>query len=137
LSRLDPGRNKHALVILQGALSLYPFLLLSALGYLSGARGEFVSWLGSDIIFLALPVFSGFLGGFIFPVAGALCLNNEEERGRAAGINYGRDLFGSCVGALVTGVFLLPIMGIPKTCLVIAALNFKVLLVLITGIVFL
>ena len=102
----------------------------------TGARGEFVRWLGSDIIFLALPVFSGFLGGFIFPIAGALCLNNEEERGRTAGINYGRDLFGSCIGALVTGLFLLPIMGIPKTCLVIAALNFKILLVLIAGVIF-
>jgi predicted membrane-bound spermidine synthase len=86
---------------------------------------------------VALPILSGFLGGAIFPVAGALCLNNEEERGKVAGINYGKDLFGSCVGALVTGLFLLPILGIPKTCFVIAALNFKVLIVLIAGVIFL
>jgi MFS family permease len=104
---------------------------------MSGARGELASWLGSNVIFLALPVSSGFFGGFIFPIAGALCLDNEEDRGRIAGINYGRDLLGSCVGALLTGAFLLPILGIPKTCLVIAALNFQVLLVLIAGVIFL
>lgn len=136
LSRLNPSRNKYALITLLGALSLYPFLLLSVLGWLSGARGEFVSWLGSNVIFLILPVLSGFLGGFIFPIAGALCLNNEEERGHVAGINYGRDLFGSCVGALVTGLFLLPVLGIPKTCFVIAALSFKTLIVLIAGVIF-
>lgn len=137
LSHLDLNKNKYALIILQGGLCLYPFLLSAVLELLSGQRGEIINWLGSNIIFLALPVFSGFLGGFIFPIASALCLNKEEERGATAGINYGSDLFGSCVGALLAGIFLIPILGIPKTCLVIAALNFKVLLVLIAGVVFL
>ncbi|MCX5677664.1 MAG: hypothetical protein NTY76_00950 [Candidatus Omnitrophica bacterium] len=136
LSRLDQSRNKYALITLLSILSLYPLLLLSVLSYLSCAHGEFVSWLGSNVIFLMLPLLSGFLGGFIFPIAGALCLNNEEERGHVAGINYGRDLFGSCIGALVTGLFLLPILGLPKTCLVIAALSFKTLIVLIAGVIF-
>lgn len=137
LSRLDLKSNRYALIVLQGSLCLYSFLLSSTLAWLSGARGDMVNWLGSNIVFLALPVLSGFLGGFIFPIAGRLCLDNEEERGRTAGINYGKDLFGSCIGALLTGVFLLPILGIPKTCFVIAALNFKVLLVLIAGVIFL
>ncbi len=137
LSCFDVRKNRYALIILQGSLCLYSLLLSSVLGWLSGSRGELTNWAGSNIVFLALPAFSGFLGGFIFPIAGALCLDNEEERGRTAGINYGKDLFGSCIGALLTGVFLLPILGISKTCFVIAALNFKVLLVLIAGVIFL
>ncbi|MFH1189776.1 MAG: hypothetical protein V1682_03720 [Candidatus Omnitrophota bacterium] len=137
LPRLSPKGKRAALIILQGSLCLYPFLLSSALIWLSGARGGIADWVGSNVIFLALPVFSGFLGGSIFPVAGALCLDDEEDRGRTAGVNYGKDLFGSCIGAFLTGVFLLPILGIPKTCFVIAALNFKVFLVLIAGAIFL
>jgi len=137
LSRLDLRSNRYALIVLQGSLCLYSFLLSATLVWLSGARGLLANWVGSNIIFLALPVLSGFLGGCIFPIAGALCLDNEGERGRTAGINYGKDLFGSCIGALLTGVFLLPILGITKTCFVIAALNFKVLLILIAGAIFL
>ncbi|MGB9299237.1 MAG: hypothetical protein WCD51_01450, partial [Anaerolineae bacterium] len=33
-----------------------------------------------------------------------------------AGLIYGADLTGACFGAFLSGVFLIPILGIPQTC---------------------
>ncbi len=137
--RLLPGnavKDKYTLIALQCGLCLYPVVLLGALKYLSIWRGEMIGWIGANIIFFLLPFVSGLLGGYIFPTVSALSLNAEGDRGRTAGLNYGIDLFGSCAGAVLTGVFLIPVLGIPDTCLAISALNFKVLLVLIAGAIF-
>jgi spermidine synthase len=83
-------------------------------------------------LFPFLPVIAGFIGGFQFPLANKIYLESEEEIGRVAGLTYGMDLLGSCLGALLASTFLLPILGIPKTCLALAFLNGASLLLLIS-----
>jgi spermidine synthase len=83
-------------------------------------------------LFSFLPVIAGFIGGFQFPLANKIYLGSEEEIGRVAGLTYGIDLVGSCLGALLASAFLLPILGIPKTCLAVAFLNMASLLLLVS-----
>ena len=74
---------------------------------------------------------AGFIGGFQFPLVNKIYL--DWKRGMvaaAAGLTYGVDLFGSCLGALFTGAFLIPVMGIPKTCYAIGFLNLAMLIIL-------
>jgi predicted membrane-bound spermidine synthase len=47
--------------------------------------------------------------------------------GKVGGLSYGIDLLGSFFGALLAGAFLIPILGIPKTCFATALINLSIL----------
>jgi len=114
----------------QLTICIYPLVLPLFFWWLSTSKGEVTSWLGSNIIFPFLPIIAGFIGGFQFPLANKIYLGQRDEIGRVAGLSYGVDLLGACLGALLTGAFLVPLLGIPKTCLAVALMNFTVLLLL-------
>ncbi|MDD5281459.1 MAG: hypothetical protein PHC37_02180 [Candidatus Omnitrophica bacterium] len=94
---------------------------------------EIVSELGVNIIFPLLSVAAGLLAGVQFPLVNKIYLGNKQEKGQIAGLTYGVDLAGSCLGAFLTGIFLIPILGIVWSCLAIAVINFSVLIMLILG----
>ena len=128
-ARRDERGTRRLVILLESGLSVYPLLLCLLLSYLAGPVSGIVGWAGSNVIFVLMSAFSGFLGGAIFPAACKLCLSQDSQIGRVAGANYGTDLFGACAGALFTGVFLIPVLGIPQTCLAVTGLNFSILLV--------
>jgi spermidine synthase len=68
-----------------------------------------------------LAVMCGMLGGFQFPVASRIFFNGRA-RG-SMGALYGLDLAGSCVGAIVFSVYLIPVYGFFKTSLLLALVN--------------
>ncbi|MDH5662541.1 MAG: fused MFS/spermidine synthase, partial [Elusimicrobiota bacterium] len=104
-------------------ICIYPLILpIIFLGF-AGSSGKINAYLGSNLILPFLPVIAGFIGGFQFPLANKLYLQSKGGLVRAAGLTYGLDLFGSCLGALLVSVFLLPILGIPLVCLMVAFLN--------------
>ena len=111
---------------------LYPLLLVFLPNLLTSLNKSSVSWLGSGLVFSLLPVIAGFLGGAQFPLANKICLQKAGQQvGRVAGLTYGMDLLGSCLGAFLTAVFLIPILGIAKTCLAATLINLFVLLALV------
>lgn len=71
------------------------------------------------IIFFVIAYFSGFLGGSIFVLASKMYIRSKQESGRSylspSGIVYGFDLFGSCLGALITSSILIPVYGLEKS----------------------
>lgn len=74
-------------------------------------------------IYLFIPIlvfFGGFLGGVHFPMSIGIM------KRRSAGVIYGLDLIGSGVGALLTAVILIPVIGIIYTLLVFVVLNLLV-----------
>jgi len=77
--------------------------------------------------FPLLAVAAGGLTGLAFPVAVAC---TQGETGRVAGLLYGADLVGGCLGAVLGSALLLPILGIPQTCLVVALVGLAGLVVL-------
>ena len=70
-----------------------------------------------------LPVVAGALGGLEFPLAVRLWQRPGHGVGSAAGVLYGLDLFGACVGAAVVTPFLLPVVGLVGICWWTALLN--------------
>lgn len=86
---------------------------------------------GINSLFPIMSIIAGFIGGAQFPLVNSILLERKEEIGRVGGLSYGVDLFGSFLGALLTGIFLIPILGVPKTCLAVAIINLAVLGLLI------
>jgi spermidine synthase len=80
------------------------------------------------LVFPLLALLAGFLTGMAFPVALALGQGNVSQR---AGMLYGADLVGGCLGALLGAVFFIPLLGIPQTCAAVALVGLAGLLALI------
>ena len=80
------------------------------------------------LVFPLLALLAGTLTGMAFPLAVALM---RGSAGRVAGMLYGADLVGGCVGALLTAVLLVPVLGIPQTCAAVALVGLAGLLVLV------
>ncbi|MGQ9702440.1 MAG: methyltransferase [bacterium] len=74
----------------------------------------------SHYIIGLLIFIDGFLGGLHFPLS--MKIIGEEK----AGIIYGIDLLGSGIGAILTTILLIPILGIPITLLIFVILNILV-----------
>ena len=116
----------------QLAISIYPIMLpLIFFALNQSSESKLISWLGSNIIFAFLPIISGFIGGFQFPLANKIILKDSNLIGHTAGLTYGMDLLGSCAGALLVSALFVPILGITQTCMAVALLNSVILLTLI------
>jgi spermidine synthase len=79
-------------------------------------------------VFPLLALMAGGLTGLAFPTAVA-CV--EGEAGRVAGLLYGADLVGGCLGAALASALLVPILGIPHTCLAVALVGLAGLVALL------
>lgn len=135
IKRLQRPLDEYALFIrTQTAIVIYPLILpLFFYGLRAVSAGKTMGWIGSNLIFPALPVISGFIGGLQFPLASRIVLKSARAVGRTSGLTYGMDLLGSCIGALAVSAFLVPILGITQTCVAVALLNAAVWVVLAVG----
>ena len=115
----------------QVSICLYPLLLPAVFLLFSGSRSGVISWLGSNMVLPLFPAIAGIIGGIQFPLAGKIYLGRTEKVGRAAGLTYGLDLSGACLGALVSAAFLVPVLGIFGACLLVALINITVLAILL------
>jgi spermidine synthase len=114
----------------QLSIVLYPLFLPLLFLLFSHFRTGVTNYIGSNIVFPLLPIIPGIIGGFQFPLANKLFIDVRGETGIAAGTSYGFDLVGSCVGALLVSVFLIPIIGILNTCIQVSVLNFSSLILI-------
>lgn len=115
----------------QVSICLYPLILPLIFLWLSRSESWTVSWLGSNVIFPFLPIIAGVIGGIQFPLANKIYLEESCEIGRAAGLSYGLDLFGACIGSFLAAAFLIPVLGIVSTCFLVAMINGAVLVTLL------
>jgi len=95
-----------------------PFVFRILTNYLKGVAGYNLIY----IIFLLISFISGALIGFQFPLASKIHLSILEKKGLGytAGLLYGADLSGGYFGGLIGGIFLLPVLGLGKTCFILA-----------------
>jgi spermidine synthase len=109
---------RRALIAIQGGVVVYsgvfPFILSLPIPV-------------PTLVFPLLALLAGLLTGMAFPLAVTLMRGSAS---RAAGLLYGADLVGGCFGALLGAVFLVPVLGIPQTCAVVALVGLVGLLVL-------
>ncbi|MCX5666522.1 MAG: hypothetical protein NT036_05750 [Candidatus Omnitrophica bacterium] len=120
LSNSNLVRNRIMLIAVQGDFILFSILL-----------GAIFSKFCPASLFPVLSVIAGSIGGAQFAIANKILLGQKRDVGRVGGLSYGVDLFGSFLGALLTGIFLIPILGIPKTCFAVAIINTAVLALLL------
>lgn len=118
------GGTAKTYLFTQFSIVLYPLFLPLLFLVFSHFRNGVTNSIGSNIVFPLLPVIPGLIGGFQFPLANKLFISTRGTTGVAAGMTYGLDMVGSCVGALLVSVFLVPIIGILNTCIQVSVLNF-------------
>ena len=128
-SRRPPSDPYRFLVKVQVMVCLYPLLLMGVLYFYSGASEEFLRL--SEPVFGFLPVVAGFMGGLQYPYANRVFPDRFDDTARVAGLTYGVDLLGSCLGALLTASLFLPVLGLYRTCLGVVIINVLALVGLI------
>ena len=80
-------------------------------------------FLPAEVLLSILNCAAGFLVGLEFPLANKIYLQADKRVGQVAGGLYAADLVGGCVGAVLAGVFLVPVLGVPQTCFLVAMLK--------------
>ncbi len=73
-------------------------------------------------LFLLLNLLSGLLVGAMFRMMTFAAESLGWKPESSAGLLYGADLAGACLGSLAAGSLLIPVLGMQSTCLVIAVL---------------
>lgn len=113
-------RRLIAADLLLALLSLSAPFVLPALGRMQTTPAAFlcVEWTISLLV-----AGSGLLGGAAFALAGGLQLAATGRAGAAAGNVVGADHAGACLGALFTGVLLVPIFGTAATALLLVGMK--------------
>ncbi|HUU30652.1 MAG TPA: hypothetical protein VMY69_00970, partial [Phycisphaerae bacterium] len=117
LRRANERPGLRTLVALDLALTVFAAGLVMGLGALRASAAE---WPVQAATF-ALVAVTGILTGLVFPLAASVALENRPSVGRAAGAVAAADYTGACLGALGTGVLLVPILGVTGACLIVAA----------------
>ena len=101
------------------AITVFAAALVVAL---AGLRGVAADWIVQAATF-ALVAVAGVLGGLVFPLASVIVLEARGSTGAAAASVDAADNAGACIGALVTGALLVPIMGASGACLAVAGVK--------------
>jgi len=130
-------REVLALAKIELIIAAYSIFVALILVLMFTGIGKLPFFLPAEVFLSILNCAAGFLVGLEFPLANKIFLRGSERVGQVAGGLYAADLLGGCVGAILASVFLVPVLGVPQACFVIAMLNgasFALLLTLvITG----
>jgi spermidine synthase len=82
----------------------------------------------SYIIIFLLIILVGITTGMAYPVISLIYLQSGAKIGKIAGLIDSVDHLGACLGAMLIGVFFIPIFGMNNTCGFIAFLNLLVII---------
>lgn len=116
--------HRRSLSLIHGGIATYGLLFIFVSRFLAATPVKYSAAI--ELVFLLLAAAIGACVGFEYPVANKLYLERHGGESRKAGVIYGVDLIGSCLGALLTGVWMLPVMGITGTMIVLVVLNLTV-----------
>ncbi len=116
--RLDkhPGSSKFlgvVLLVLAGFTTALPWIQLPA------SLGVLPLWAG-QILLLLLVLAAGVGTGVVFPLSAHISVLSGRPLARAAGTLNAVDHLGAALGAFLTGVILVPVLGRTTTCLLLA-----------------
>ncbi len=72
------------------------------------------------MLFSGLTFTAGFVNGFDFPLTTSCYMYLGKGPERSAGSIYGTELMGACLGAVLAGAFVAPVLGIMACCILAA-----------------
>jgi len=135
------SREYLKLSLLQLLAAAAPLLLYRLFVLLASVRSLPALLATSPMVFPALALLAGLMGGYQFPLASRIYFAGSDEpeipqgvtKVRAArsalssnrnpGILYGLDLLGACLGAVVLSAYLLPVYGFLLAGILMAVVN--------------
>ncbi|MBM4019720.1 MAG: hypothetical protein FJ288_15600 [Planctomycetes bacterium] len=109
-------RGLRRVAVLDVTVILFAVALVPVLTALRSSASD---WAVQAATF-GLVAAAGVLGGLIFPLAASILLVDRPSAARAAGTVDAADCAGACIGALATGVLLVPVLGVTGACLAVA-----------------
>jgi spermidine synthase len=116
-NRLVPAPSEKKFIHIQVTLALFsmglPFILLAM--NIPGMPVIMV-----QMVFVILTLILSFFTGLEFSLASAI---GSKDISLKLSSNYSADLFGSAIGAFLTTLFLLPVLGLVYSCLIMVVLN--------------
>jgi spermidine synthase len=115
---------KKTLIGTQLAWGVYFLVSPAVFIVLANSRGANALWLGSNIFFPLISLLAGTVSGAQFALTGKAYSKKDDAAGKTGALTYGTDLAGACLGAIITGAFLIPVAGIVKAPLVVGFINF-------------
>ena len=104
-------------------IGLAPLLLYALFGRFDRIEGARQLLIVSQILFPALALLCGLMGGYQFPVASRVFFGGPRQTVQGPGPLYALDLLGACLGAVLLSTYLVPVFGFGKTALLTAVLN--------------
>lgn len=116
-------RELRAVAGLQLLAALSPLLLYVLFDFLGRVQSLPGLTLVSQIVFPALALLTGMLGGYQFPLASRIYFSGAKGLSRGPGALYGLDLVGACLGAVALSAYLFPVFGFLRTALLMAVGN--------------
>ena len=121
-NRMSHAAPCRSMAITQIFLALSVPALLLAVSLLASTSGRAATWIAAQLVFPLLAALAGILGGYQFPVAMEVYLNDLGDRS-GFGALYAIDLLGGCAGALLLSTYLIPVFGFWRTAWLSAAIN--------------
>jgi spermidine synthase len=112
-------------------LAIIIYLGLIYLFFWSAIFNKVNLFLSRDILFPLLAIIIGWLVGLVFAKINYLYGQFKKEKSPfQTGFIYSADLFGSCLGALLAALFLVPLLGVLQTLLVLIGINLLAIILL-------
>jgi len=109
------------MILLEAAIFFYILLLLVFLPRLQGLDQVTVSFV--EVAYYLIMFLCGVCTGAEFPLTSSLYIHGKVKLGRGAGVIDALDHGGALLGAVVTGVFLVPVMGVTVTLGILASIK--------------
>ena len=117
-------RERSLLMKLELSVLSYSLVASLALIFLHAQIGRPELLAPVQIALFILNLMCGALVGSEFPLANKIFLKAADQVSEVAGTLYASDLLGAWMGALLASIVLIPVLGIPQTCLLVAAVKF-------------
>jgi spermidine synthase len=115
---------------LELAILLFAIMLPLMLNFIAFFQLHNLNRLVLQGIFLALSTVAGILVGGEFPLANKIYWRKKELMSSTGGALYAWDLVGASCGSILIPVAFIPILGIFKTCILVAILKLSSLFII-------
>ena len=121
------------LTLVQAVVAISPLLLYALFVWMAQTKTAQGARVVSEVVFPALALLCGLLGGYQFPVASRVFFFSSKQQSSGYGTLYALDLLGACAGAVLLSVYWIPVFGFLRTAWLIAVVNLAAILLAVVS----